>query len=254
MKKLLICVIAASFSFTNAIAEEKHAEKDAQHPHWSYEGKTDPSHWGELQSEFAACSIGKEQSPVDIRNVKKQELLPAIVFNYVANSAEVVNNGHTIQVNLQSGSTVKLASGEYKLVQFHFHAPSEEKIEGKNYPLVGHFVHRADDGKLAVVAVLFKEGKSNPALARIFDVMPAEVDAKAALGADFSPADLLPGNQSYYSFMGSLTTPPCSEGVQWQVLKTPVELSDAQLKIFKKLYRNNARPVQPLNGRVIREG
>jgi carbonic anhydrase len=247
MNKLLICSMAAAFVFTNAMAAE-------QHSHWGYEGETAPKHWSELQPDYAACGIGKEQSPIDIHGVKKQEALPAIVFNYAASPTEVVNNGHTIQVNLESGGTVKVASGEYKLVQFHFHSPSEEKIEGKSYPLVGHFVHRTDDGKLAVVAVLFKEGKENPVLARIFDVMPAQENGKVALGENFNPADLLPSDKSYYSFMGSLTTPPCSEGVQWQVLKSPVELSGAQLKMFRKLYWNNVRPIQPLNGRDIREG
>jgi carbonic anhydrase len=248
MKKTLVCAaVVASFAFSNAFAEEGQA-------HWGYEGKTAPNHWGELHSEFAACSIGKEQSPIDIRDVKKQDSLPAIGFNYTAGPAEVVNNGHTIQVNLQSGGTVSLASGEYKLKQFHFHSPSEEKIDGKDYPLVAHLVHSTDDGKLAVVAVLFKQGRENPALARIFGVMPAQGSEKVALGADFNSADLLPGNQSYYSFIGSLTTPPCSEGVQWQVLKTPVELSKKQIETFRKFYWKNSRPVQPLNNREIREG
>jgi carbonic anhydrase len=251
MNKLLVCAIAASFVFTNAMS----AEKDAQHPHWGYEGKGSPEHWAQLQPEFATCGTGKEQSPIDIHGASEQEPLPPIAFNYAASPAEIVNNGHTIQVNLQSGGTIKLASGEYKLVQFHFHAPSEEKIAGKNYPLVAHLVHRTDDGKLAVVAVLFKEGKKdNPALAEIFEAMPSQENGKVALGADFNPADLLPSDRSYYSFIGSLTTPPCSEGVQWQVLKSPAEVSAAQLKTFRKLYRHNARPVQPLNGRVIRQG
>jgi len=248
MKKSLVCVaiLASSVFTTTALAEE----------HWGYEGKTGPAHWGGLNPDFSSCGIGKEQSPIDIRrrDVKKQEPLPAIGFDYAASPAEIVNNGHTVQVNFQSGGTVQLASGNYKLLQFHFHSPSEEKIEGKNFPLVVHFVHKAEDGKLAVVAVLFKQGKNNPALAKVLDVMPTQKDEKTALGTDFNPADLLPANRAYYSFIGSLTTPPCSEGVQWQVMKSPVELSSKQIKMFQKLYPHNARPVQPLHGREIKEG
>ncbi|MDR1850008.1 MAG: carbonic anhydrase family protein [Zoogloeaceae bacterium] len=254
MNKSLIFAVLGAFAFTNALAEEQHAGKEAGSPHWSYEGQTGPTHWGALQTEFSACGIGREQSPIDIRDVKKQKPLPAIGFGYTSSAAEIVNNGHTVQVNLLSGGTVKLASGDYQLKQFHFHSPSEEKINGKDYPLVAHFVHSTDDGKLAVVAVLFVEGKDNPALDKIFDAMPAKAGEKANLAADFNPADLLPGNKAYYSFIGSLTTPPCSEGVQWQVLKSSVELSARQLKKFRELYWNNARPVQPLNGREIREG
>jgi carbonic anhydrase len=164
-----------------------------------------------------------------------------------------VNTGHSIQVNLAAGGTVDLASGTYKIVQFHFHAPSEEKIDGHPYAMVAHLVHSDDAGKLAVVAVLFKEGKANPTLAKVFAVMPAKEGEKVALEGGVNPADLLPARQDYYAYVGSLTTPPCTEGVRWQVLKQPVELSKEQLAAFRKLYPMNARPVQPLNGRKVEQ-
>lgn len=248
MKKLIAGVFIASLGLGVAYASEKHADK--QHAHWGYGKHGGPAHWGDLKADYAACKLGKEQSPIDIREYSKADL-PAIGFEYTAGAAEVVNNGHTIQVNLAAGGKIKLASGEYKLLQFHFHAPSEEKVNGKAYPMVAHLVHRNDDGKIAVVAVLFKRGKKNPTLAKMFSAMPAKVETKAELEGGLNPAEILPANQAYYAYIGSLTTPPCSEGVRWQVLKQPVELSRGQIAAFRKLYPMNARPVQPLNGRSV---
>lgn len=227
------------------------AARAGDHAHWEYKGHAGASHWGELDKAFETCKLGTEQSPIDIRAAKKSGELPAIGFGYTAGDAEVVNNGHTIQVNLPAGGTVKLASGDYKLLQFHFHTPSEEKVNGQAYPLVAHLVHKNDAGELAVVGVLFREGKENAALAKVFAAMPKEEGGKAALDGGFDAAALLPKTQTYWAFKGSLTTPPCSEGVKWQVLQTPVELSKAQLATFRKLYPMNARPVQPLNGRIV---
>jgi carbonic anhydrase len=159
-----------------------------------------------------------------------------------------------VQVNLEQGGTVHLESGDYKLVQFHFHTPSEEKVNGKRYPLVAHLVHKNDAGELAVVAVLFKEGHPNAALKEVFGELPAAAGEKHALGAPIDVASALPAHHAYYAYTGSLTTPPCSEGVRWQVLKEPVEVSKQQLAAFHKLYTMNARPVQPLNGRVVKVG
>jgi carbonic anhydrase len=220
-------------------------------PHWDYTGKAGADHWGEVHADFATCKLGAEQSPIDIQATQKAKL-PAIGFAYAAGAAEVLNNGHTIQVNLKAGGTVQLESGSYQLLQFHFHTPSEEKINGKAYPLVAHFVHRNAAGQLAVVGVLFQEGQENAALAPVFAAMPMQAGKTAALTGEFQPAAVLPKEQGYYAFSGSLTTPPCSEGVRWQVLKQPVEVSKAQLAAFQKLYPMNARPVQPLGNRVVR--
>ena len=257
MKKKALSILLVTMLVTLAHAADPHAAGHGAHAgskaaHWGYSGHGGASHWGDMQSEFATCKLGKEQSPIDIRGAAKAEL-PAIGFGYTAGNAEVVNNGHTIQVNLAAGGTVKLASGDYKLLQFHFHTPSEEKIRGKAYPLVAHMVHRNDEGKLAVVAVLFKQGKENAMLSKVFAAMPAKAEEKAELPGGLNPADLLPAQTGYYAYIGSLTTPPCSEGVRWQVLKQPVEMSKAQIAAFRKLYPMNARPVQPVNGRSVQE-
>ncbi|OON62235.1 carbonate dehydratase [Massilia sp. KIM] len=222
----------------------------AEPAHWDYGSKAGPAHWAELEQDFAACKLGKTQSPIDIRATHAAKLAP-LDFHYGLTPAEIVNNGHTVQVNLEHGGSLGLPSGDYKLVQFHFHTPSEEKINGKNYPMVAHLVHKSDSGELAVVAVLFKQGKENAALKEVFAGLPAAAGEKHALEGGIDLAGVLPKQHAYYSYIGSLTTPPCSEGVHWQILKQPVEVSKAQLAAFRKLYTMNARPVQPLNGRVV---
>lgn len=220
---------------------------------WGYEGHGRPSHWGDLQEDFATCKLGKEQSPINIatKSAKKAEL-PPIKTRYRASGGEIVNNGHTIQVDLGNGGSAELSNRVYKLVQFHFHTPSEEKIDGKNYPMVAHLVHRDDAGNLAVVAVLFKRGRENAALKSIFQRLPAK-EGEAPLSESIDTTRLLPPNRAYYAFKGSLTTPPCSEGVSWYVLKQAVELSAGQIGAFQKVFKMNARPVQPLNGREVVE-
>lgn len=243
--KCIVTAMLMSLSF-GAHAGGDHA------PHWEYSGKTGPAAWGGLDSSFAECKLGKEQSPIDIRNAKKAEL-PALAFGYNATTAEVVNNGHTIQVNLADAGALTLDGVPYKLIQFHFHTPSEERINGKSYPLVAHLVHKSAEGKLAVVGVMIKEGKPNAALKGVFDNLPKVEGEKQVLDGDFKIADMLPGGGGYFKYMGSLTTPPCSEGVRWQVMKQPIEASKEQIKAFQKLYKMNARPVQPLNGRKLEQ-
>lgn len=242
--KLLAVPVSAFLVSSLALAEH--------HGHWSYEGRTGATHWAELDKDFKTCKVGKTQSPINIetKQVEKAALKP-IDFGYASGKAEVVNNGHTIQVNLPTGGTVMIDGVEYKLKQFHFHTPSEEKINGKAYPMVAHLVHQSVEGKLDVVALLFKQGKENAALKPLFASLPAKEGETKMLETSVNAADLLPSDHTYYSFMGSLTTPPCSQEVHWQVLKTPVEISAAQLGKFKQLYKMNARPVQPLNGRVV---
>ena len=224
---------------------------DTHEPHWGYDH---PALWGDLSADFKECKVGKEESPIDISTKTTEKAkLPAIGFNYKTGAAMVFNNGHTVQVNLIDAGSAKLAGGDYSLLQFHFHTPSEEKIKGKSYPMDAHLVHKNASGSLAVVAVLFREGKENAALKPVLDSMPAKEGGKADLRSAFNPAAFLPKNQGYYAFKGSLTTPPCSQGVAWQVLKEPVELSKAQIDSFRKLYKMNARPVQPLNGRKVQE-
>lgn len=217
-------------------------------PHWSYQNS---SAWGDLSHSYSECKLGKHQSPVNIQTSQTQKAnLSPIKVSYEPAVAEVLNNGHTIQVNLANAGSVTVPSGRYELQQFHFHTPSEEQVNGKSFPLVAHLVHQNKDGKLAVIAVLFNEGAENPAITPIFSIMPMR-EGRINMDAYFDATSLLPANLAYYQFSGSLTTPPCSEGVTWQVLMKPVSISSSQLKHFYKAYKLNARPIQPLNGRII---
>lgn len=245
MKTAQTCIWLAALALsTAAIAADQPA-------HWEYEGKAGAEHWGDIDQGYSACKLSREQSPIDIATASAtRSPLAAIEFHYAPSPAEVVNNGHTVQVNLPPGSMIRIGPDSYQLLQFHFHTPSEEKIDGKSYPLVAHFVHKNGADKLAVVAVLMNEGKENAALKPVFAALPAAQGGKSSIAA-FNPGGVLPASQGYYAFMGSLTTPPCSDGVRWQVLKDPVEVSREQLQGFQRLYKMNARPVQALNGRVI---
>jgi carbonic anhydrase len=221
--------------------------------HWSYQGATGPSKWGTMEHEFATCKLGKYQSPIDIeeQGVKKADLAP-IRFDYKPSALKIIDNGHTVQVNYARGSTITVGGKTYELVQFHFHRPSEEKINGKTFDMVVHLVHKNSEGKLAVVAVLVKNGSANPLIDTLWKNLPAAKDKERVVeGTRIDAGELLPADKAYYTFAGSLTTPPCSEEVTWYVLKSPVEFSTNEIQRFAKLYPMNARPVQPLNGRVI---
>jgi carbonic anhydrase len=234
----------------------KALERDAPNAHaWTYEGEgaEGPEHWGDLKAEYAVCKTGKEQSPIDIRDVTATKL-PAVHFAYQSAPLKIINNGHTIQVNVAPGSFLTVGGERYELKQFHFHHPSEERLQGKSYDMVVHLVHANSQGKLAVVAVLLKEGNANSALAEIWPRIPkTERKEEEIAGVQFNPADLLPHDTGYYAYAGSLTTPPCTEGVRWIVLKTPVDISEAQIDRFVGIYPNNARPIQPINGRIVKE-
>lgn len=220
-------------------------------PQWEYEGEKGSRSWGSLDPSFKTCGIGKRQSPINIeeREAERGGIKP-IPFTYKAGPGEILNNGHTIQVNLSNSGSARFDGLEYRLVQFHFHTPSEEKINGMASHMVAHLVHRAGDTKLGVVAVLIKLGKENAALKNVFDNLPPS-EGKTAPLANFNPADILPSDPTYFTYIGSLTTPPCTEDVKWHVMKTPIEISYAQLAAFKKLYRMNARNTQATNGRRV---
>ena len=223
--------------------------------HWSYEGESGPQAWGRLKPEFNACATGQRQSPINIDDTMTlQGPAEALQFDYLPSSASVVNNGHTIQVDVQGDSSLTVRGANYRLLQFHFHNPSEERINHKAFALVAHLVHRNPEGQLAVVAVLFEPGAANALVNKVWTYMPLDVGDRVRMPAGaLNLAELLPRDQRYYQFMGSLTPPPCSEGVLWMVLKQPVPLSREQLRLFAQLFPNNARPVQPLNGRAVRD-
>ncbi|MGR1225487.1 carbonic anhydrase [Aeromonas veronii] len=219
-------------------------------PNWAYQGDVGPEHWAKLTPEFGQCS-GSNQSPINLSGLVEAKLAP-LALHYQAGGKTVVNNGHTVQVGYAPGSTLQLDGTRFELKQFHFHAPSENLIEGKSYPLEGHLVHVSDKGEIAVVAVMFKAGKANPALAAAWGELPTKVGEIHPLKVPLSAEQLLPKSRDYYRFSGSLTTPPCTEGVRWLVMKQPVEVSQAQIDAFKAvIHHPNNRPVQPLNGRVV---
>ena len=222
-------------------------------PHWSYKGEADPSHWGKLEPGYAVCSTGKTQSPIDIKGAAPADL-HALKMDYSAVPLNIIDNGHTIQVNYPAGSTLTVGDHVYTLKQFHFHHPSEEHVNGKKYDLVAHLVHADADGHLAVVAILFEKGAANPFLETIWKNIPSEQEkAVDVAGTTINVKDLLPSSLSYYTYAGSLTTPPCSEGVTWFVLRTSETLSGEEIASFAKHYPMNARPIQPTNGREIKE-
>lgn len=228
-----------------------HAEGPA--PHWAYTGHHgSPAHWAELDPAFETCAKGTKQSPVDISKTVKTAL-PKLEFAYGSVAPVIVNNGHTVQVNLPAGQSLKIGDQSYELLQFHFHTPSEETIAGKHAAMVAHFVHRNAAGELGVVGVLMEQGKRNPAFEGIFSHLPRPGEKITVDGLKLDLAALLPSDKGYYAYEGSLTTPPCSQGVSWMVLKTPVKLGAEQIKAFRRLFSANARPIQPLNGRIIQE-
>src|SRR5262245_42316522 len=219
--------------------------------HWSYEGDTGPEHWGSLSPDFAACAKGVEQSPVDIPASAPLNAAD-ITFSYQPSAVTIFNNGHTIQVNYDPGSSLTLNSVKYDLVQFHFHAASEHAIGGQHDPMEIHFVHRNAQGGLAVVGVLLKSGSENAAYAPIFQNLPPQASQPAPVaGATVDASQLLPAQRTYWRYNGSLTTPPCTEGVKWLVMNTPVELSDAQIAAFTTIFKNDERPVQPFHSRTF---
>jgi carbonic anhydrase len=222
------------------------------HIHWAYEGEGGPDNWSKLQSDYASCASGQRQSPIDIRDGIRVDLEP-IKFSYRSSQFRIVDNGHTVQVAV-GGSSLSLLGKPYQLVQFHFHRPSEERVNGKSFEMVIHFVHKSEDGKLAVLALLLDKGKEHPVIQTIWNHLPLEKNEEVIPpGVSIDVAQLLPENRNYYTYMGSLTTPPCSEGVLWLVLKQAQSISAEQLAIFAKLYNNNARPIQPSNSRLIKE-
>jgi carbonic anhydrase len=219
-------------------------------PEWGYEGDINPSAWGKLSRDFATCDLGRAQSPIDITGVETGQPVP-IAFNYKSSPLSVVNNGHSIQVNYAPGSSISIDGDEYQLLQFHFHTPSEHKIAGKAAAMEAHFVHRNAAGKLAVVGVMMNEGKENPIVSKVWQAIPPSGQTKTIDNIAIDAAKLLPTNKSYYSYTGSLTTPPCSEGVNWSILTSPITISSAQIQEFKKYYPIDARPIRSTNARKI---
>lgn len=222
--------------------------------HWAYGGAGGPEAWAHLSPEFATCGSGLRQSPIDIRGGVRVDLEP-VRFDYRPSSFNVLDNGHTVQVNVGAGNSIEVMGRRYELQQFHFHRPSEERIDGRQFDMVVHLVHRDVEGRLAVVAVLLERGSAQPLVQAVWNHLPLERGEADAVAVT-TPLDLdqlLPRDRRYYTYMGSLTTPPCSEGVLWMVMAQPVPVSEAQIDVFARLYPMNARPIQSASGRLIKQ-
>ncbi len=220
--------------------------------HWDYKGEGGPDSWGRLKAEFAQCASGTRQSPIDIRDGIKVQL-DAVQFDYKPSAFRVIDNGHTVQVNVAGGNSIEVIGRRYDLVQFHFHRPSEERINGRQFDMVAHLVHKDAEGRLAVVAVLLDRGSAHAIVQTVWNNLPLEKGEEVPARATLDVAALLPVDRSYFTYMGSLTTPPCSEGVLWMVMKNPVPISPEQIAVFSRLYPMNARPIQSVSGRLIKE-
>jgi carbonic anhydrase len=245
------CAVCSSTLRALAAGNDGHASGPVAPPHWTYEGDTGPSHWGELSPDFKTCQLGIEQAPIDLKAPITAELGKAVDVAYQSRRFRIINNGHTIQVNIEPGSRCTIAGEQYELLQYHFHHPSEHLLAGKGFDLECHFVHRAASGKLAVLGVFVTPGAENATLKPIFDAMPAEGGRERYVATPINPIDLLPRGNGFFRYMGSLTTPPCSEGLTWTVFKNAIEASPAQIRQFAALFPNNARPLQQLNRRFL---
>ena len=220
--------------------------------HWDYEGAQGPDAWSKLRPEFNKCATGTRQSPIDIRGGIAVDLEP-IQFDYRPSAFSVIDNGHTVQVNVEPGNAITITGKRYELVQFHFHRPSEERVNGRQYDMVAHLVHKDAEGHIAVVAVLLDRGSAQSIVQSVWNNLPLEKGDEVRAGTRIDLSQLLPEDKRYYTYMGSLTTPPCSEGVLWMVMKQPVTISVEQVAIFSRLYPMNARPIQQADGRLIKE-
>jgi carbonic anhydrase len=233
------------------------AEEDAHEndPHWAYEGEAGPEHWAELSPKYEKCGTGTRQTPIDLASSEVVPMgLEDVEFQYATAEASVVNNGHTVQVNVAEGNAIVLDGVSYGLAQFHFHTPSEHTIDGASYPLELHLVHKDASGNLAVVGVMLEKGEKNPVLSQVWGKsLPKSEGKEVALKSPIDLNALLPSDRAAYRYLGSLTTPPCSEGVKWIVMKSSVTMTTKQIAAFKKLFPMNARPLQPINARSIVE-
>jgi carbonic anhydrase len=227
-----------------------HAHGDSIH--WAYSGEFGPQAWGSLKPEFAKCSTGTRQSPIDIRDGFAVELEP-VQFHYRPSGFSVIDNGHTVQVDVGPGNGIEVMGRRYDLLQFHFHRPSEERINGRAFDMVAHLVHKDAEGRLAVVAVLLDRGSIQPLIQTVWNNLPLEKGEALPARTSIDLNELLPADRGYFTYMGSLTTPPCSEGVLWLVMRKPVTVSPEQIALFSRLYPMNARPIQSVAGRMIKQ-
>lgn len=240
-------VIAVAYPLTGPRAQWKTA--------WSYEGPAGPEHWAQLDPAYAACD-GKEQSPIDIREAKKANL-PPLRFDFKSGPLDIINNGFTavrVDYPAGNGNFMLVGAERYELTQFHFHHPSEEYLDGRPAAMGLHFMFKSADGHVAGAAVLLNEGSANSTVDELWKFMPRTAGKDHLIpDVEINPAALLPRDTSYFTYMGSVTAPPCTEGVKWFILKSPMTVSADEIAAFARLYPHDVRPPQPLNGRVVME-
>ncbi|PGZ07357.1 carbonic anhydrase [Bacillus cereus] len=234
------------------LSQKQSPEKNTQ---WSYEGTTGPEHWGDLKTEYKMCLKGQEQSPIDIKTEQIKstgEDANHLGINYKPIAFSIKNNGHSIEGKANSSDDyIMLGEDRYTLKQFHFHTPSEHQFEGKHADMELHLVHQNDQNQLAVVGIMIKEGQKNEVFAEMWENLPNSKNTQGNVQYTIDVQQLLPSDHSSFRYMGSLTTPPCTEGVQWIVMKQKIEMSKEQIEAFHKLVPTNNRPVQPINGREV---
>lgn len=256
--RLVIIAVMVVVATSSGIAAER---RDHHSPaHWSYDEPTGPAHWAELDDDYQICAVGHAQSPIDLSDARVA-VLPPLLRNYAPASLrvmhhehviDVIDNGHTIQIDVDDGSELAFGDERYQLVQYHFHSPSEHTVDGKHFPMEMHLVHRSDGGHLAVMGVLIEAGAHNVAFEPVWTHMPhtpGETVHMEHVRVDVD--ELLPADHRVWHYGGSLTTPPCSEGVAWFVLHEQIELSQAQIEAFRAIFHGNNRPVQPIEGRAV---
>lgn len=248
---LLVLASAAVAQLTPSRAQTSATEqaKPAPRVEFGYAGPSGPDHWAELSKNYAICATGQQESPIDLHGPITADL-GAIDFAWQKLALRATNNGHTVQFDASPGSSMALGGNRYALAQFHIHHPSEHLLDGRRFPLEIHFVHTLADGRIGVVGVFVAEGKANPVLQTALDTIPKDVDTTST-GGVIDPRALLPVKRGFYRYEGSLTTPPCTEKVDWIVMATPIEASAAQIDQFQAIFPFNARPLQAINRRFL---
>jgi carbonic anhydrase len=247
MSRLLLMIVFLIGGMGDAWAADEQGAS-----HWSYEGEESAAHWGMLGSAYMACEAGSHQSPINISMPRHSQQQERLVFHYQSGLVRALDNGHTIQVSVPPGNALHLNGRTYFLSQFHFHDPSEHHVDGQTYPMEIHLVHQDRKAHVVVIGVLVEPGSLNQSLADIWTMLPMKVGERGS-EHPFNPQDLIPPNSHHFSYHGSLTTPPCTEGVQWIVLRDPIAMSTQQIEQFVSIIGKNARPVQPLHGRGVQE-
>ncbi len=246
-------IVSAGLTFTGCFNLQSSVLKPnkTNKVNWGYTGENGTENWGNLSPEFSTCKVGKAQSPIDIKSATSAKL-PELQIKYQSSPLRIINNGHTIQVNYQPGSIIKLDGKTYELLQFHFHLPSEHRVDGKAFPMELHLVHRNKNGSLAVIGIFLKKGQENKALQAIWQTMPKQKSSETTIpNVQINASELLPKSRKLYRYYGSLTTPPCSEIVTWIVYQEPVEISATQIKEFSQIFPMNSRPIQQRNRRFL---